>query len=428
MAGLALATRRRSSSSRRIDCVDASTGAHMASRPAGCILNRPAPAPVFRGPTHHRAKPCDQIASTGATRGPDPWRASTVSIGELRHLTRRLDPEPVIRPQFGVASRPMARRRRFRFDLENVDHYEIIPELGSIGGANEKDVIRDPETGAVYIAKLGRRHNDLEVMTEFAIYIIGRSLSVEVAEAKIAKFHGQLRFLSRYFLQTDPPEELVHGMQLFHQLYDESTVKDIVGKTDEEQSLFSVQSVKAAFGAHYVKPEIEDALFAGFVAMLAHDALIGVQDRHHENWGVIVRRDVDAPSPRFAPLYDSARGLFCNEPDRQLKAYLHPVSGSERLDGFIGRSRPLVGFDGLRPVQRRRYITHVQLLAAVHGAFPTYRKPIDDVLASYDWKRVRAGLTQELGPLCSPTRKTLILHCLRRRLKALRKAIDGVKS
>jgi hypothetical protein len=72
---------------------------------------------------------------------------------------------------------------------------------------------------------------------------------------------------------------------------------------------------------------------------------IGVQDRHHENWGVIVHRDVDAPSPRFAPLYDSARGLFCNENDRQLKDCFHPANGSQRIAGFIGRSRPLVPMD-----------------------------------------------------------------------------------
>jgi hypothetical protein len=40
--------------------------------------------------------------------------------------------------------------------------------------------------------------------------------------------------------------------------------------------------------------------------MLTHDALIGVQDRHHENWGIVVQRGRADDPPRFAPLYDSA--------------------------------------------------------------------------------------------------------------------------
>jgi hypothetical protein len=61
--------------------------------------------------------------------------------------------------------------------------------------------------------------------------------------------------------------------------------------------------VKAAFAAHYLEygATIEEELFGGFVAMLTHDALIGVMDRHHENWGVIVRREIGGPKPASRP-------------------------------------------------------------------------------------------------------------------------------
>jgi hypothetical protein len=42
-------------------------------------------------------------------------------------------------------------------------------------GATEKDLIEDPQTGAQYVAKLGRRNNDLEVVTEYLIYLVGRN-------------------------------------------------------------------------------------------------------------------------------------------------------------------------------------------------------------------------------------------------------------
>lgn len=77
-------------------------------------------------------------------------------------------------------------------------------------------------------------------MTEYAISLIGRSLGVSVAAARIARYRGQLRFLSLYFLDTRKPEELVHGMQLFKELYDESMVKGVLGDESREQSMFSV--------------------------------------------------------------------------------------------------------------------------------------------------------------------------------------------
>lgn len=318
----------------------------------------------------------------------------------------------------------MVRRRERWSEPPNVDHFHAILDV-SVRGATEKDVLQDPETGQRYIAKLGGRNNDLEVMTEYAIHLIGRSLGVVVADARIAVYRGRWRFLSAYFLDEKEPEELVHGMQLFSELYDEDSVQSALQSELEEQSLFSVQSVKAAFGAHYLQygADVEDRLFGGFVSMLTHDALIGVQDRHHENWGVIVQRSVEAPAPRFAPLYDSARGLFCNVPDSQLRTY-SGTAGLQKLDGYIGRARPLVGFDGLAPEQKRKYITHDQLVAAIFREYPEQRTRIREILEAYDWRAVNEALSEGLQGLCSPSRRALILTCLRRRLKSVYRAID----
>jgi hypothetical protein len=314
--------------------------------------------------------------------------------------------------------------RAYRGDFESVDHFEEVFGV-SVGGANEKNILEDPGTGERYIAKLGRRNNDIEVMTEYAIFLIGKSLGISVAEARIARYRGRLRFLSRYFLDITTPEELVHGLQLFRELYDEDKVKGVLGDSTQEQRLFSVQAVKAAFGAHYMQygAQVEEDLFDGFVSMLTHDALIGVQDRHHENWGIVVAREVGGPAPRFAPLYDSARGLFCNRGDSDLPSFMGQA-GSQRLDGYIARARPLVGFDGLQPIQGRKHITHEQLVAAVYRSYPTQRHRITSILEAYDWKRVRSDLTRGLRRLCVPSRTTLILTCLRRRLRTLRRALD----
>jgi HipA-like protein len=262
----------------------------------------------------------------------------------------------------------MSKRQRTRKPaFESVDHYLVVTGL-SVRGATQKDVLADPETEQLYIAKLGGRNSDIEVMTEYAIYLIGRSLGVSVAGAKIASYKGQLRFLSRYFLRE--PEELVHGMQLFNELYDENLVLGVLRDELSEQAMFSVQAVKAAFGAHYVQygAHIEDELFGGFVAMLAHDALIGVQDRHHENWGVIVRRDVGGLPPRFAPLYDSARGLFCNETEGGLLRY----TGQGRVGATRRVCVSVETFGRVRRVETGKK-------AKVHNARPTPRSRVSAI-------------------------------------------------
>ena len=203
-----------------------------------------------------------------------------------------------------------------------------------------------------------------------------------------------------------------------------TTVTDVLKKKAEEQKMFSVQAVRAAFGAHYMEygSEIEEALFEGSVSMLTHDALIGVMDRHHENWGVIVRRELGAPPPRFSPLYDSARGLFCNWGDEGL-ARFNEEKGSGLLDSCVSKARPLVGFLGLE-ANGRSYVTHPELLAAVFHCYPQHRSRIAQILGAYDWKAVRNVLERELGSVCSANRRTLILVCLRRRNRAIWRAID----
>src|ERR1043166_1842670 len=279
--------------------------------------------------------------------------------------------------------RKLSRSRRVG-PIRSVDHFEVIQGV-SVGGATLKDVLCDPKTGRMFIAKTGRRNNDLEVMTEYAIYVIGRSIGVRVARAQIARFRGKLRFLSEYFLDQSSAEELVHGVQLFRELYDDTTVREIVGQESKEQSFFTVQAVKAAFGAHYLHlgVDVEERLFDDFVALLTHDALIGGQDRHHENWGVIVRREIVATAPRFAPLYDSARGLFCSYADGRLGEFFGR-RGSAKIDDYVRRSRPLVGFQGLIPTDGRKHITHPQLLAAVYKAYPSQQSKIEAVLDAYD--------------------------------------------
>ena len=76
--------------------------------------------------------------------------------------------------------------------------------------------------------------------------------------------------------------------------------------------------------------------------MLTFDAIVGTNDRHPYNWGVIVPVNKNL-SPRFAPVYDTSRALFWNSEEGYVERLLEDKT---LLDNYINRCIPPVGWDG----------------------------------------------------------------------------------
>ena len=72
--------------------------------------------------------------------------------------------------------------------------------------------------------------------------------------------------------------------------------------------------------------------------MLTHDALIGVQDRHHENGGVIVQREVGGPRPGSRRCTTAPEDCFATRATRDWPA----SRGVMVYSGSTGTSRDLV--------------------------------------------------------------------------------------
>lgn len=163
-----------------------------------------------------------------------------------------------------------------------------------------------------------------------------------MAESSLAVIGGQLRFLSKYFLENPQDEELVHGADIFAGYVGD---KDLVEKIEEEQrarEVFTLQFVEKSieYQFFYEKENIMREL----VKMLLFDILVGNNDRHFYNWAVI-RSITQSFKPRFSPIYDTARGLFWNNDDESLRKRL-----KNNPEAFIKKyckgSRPKIGWDG----------------------------------------------------------------------------------
>ena len=86
--------------------------------------------------------------------------------------------------------------------------------------------------------------------------------------------------------------------------------KDFVENVEKNQlslDFFTLSFTKETF--EHIYPLQSETLFLAFVEMLVFDAIIGNNDRHFYNWG-IVKHIHNKYDPKFSPIYDTARGLL----------------------------------------------------------------------------------------------------------------------
>lgn len=267
---------------------------------------------------------------------------------------------------------------------------EYIP-----GHANRK-VVRWPG----YIAKVGSKRYPVESITEHLLTRLGQSLGVVIADSKLRIVAGQVRFLSKYFLGKN--ESLVHGLEIFGRHLDDEMVEEIAA-TRQEQDFYTFQTVLAAVTDIY--PEHADLIMQGMVKLLAFDAIAGNNDRHPLNWGVVVPVAPSRPV-RFAPIFDTARGLFWNVDDSQLGKF---VASAISMDAYINKSVPQIGWDN------KGKINHFDLINAIYRSYQRYRPILDGFRPIGPIDAYGKIVDDEFGELMSPIRRDAVTQCVVRR-------------
>ena len=206
----------------------------------------------------------------------------------------------------------------------------------------------DPKKPGVlsYIAKKGRTQNDArECITEEIISKIGNLLPLEMAQSKLVRISkDDVRFLSRNFVVRGQ-NELFHGVELAAQ-YFETNPEDVVSAFDlndrnSEYGFYTLPNILTILKSLY--PCEYSCLRDGMFKMLAFDAFVGAPDRHAMNWGVLASPHEEGTPVRFAPIFDTARGLFREISDEDLHLKEMRVGREEYLKGYADRSRPIIG-------------------------------------------------------------------------------------
>lgn len=249
-----------------------------------------------------------------------------------------------------------------------------------------------------YITKVGHKHYPNESVTEQLMTRIGELLGLNMAQSRLVWAHGQLRFMSRYFLRSGR-ESLVHGAEIFAGHLQDRVFVEEVEAADESRHMFTFQFVEEALKA--VFPEQAEAILRGFTRMLCFDALVGNNDRHFYNWGVIKDVRENYP-PRFSPIYDTARGLFWNCKEENLAGF----SDSNRMRKYVVKSFPKTGWEGLkRP-------NHFELIGRISRERPALAPEIERFPLETLHVKVEEVLQSEFKDLFTQERAERILQCL----------------
>lgn len=201
-----------------------------------------------------------------------------------------------------------------------------------------------------FIAKTGERYYPVESITEHLFTRIGQTLGLDMADTALVVMRGQLRLISRVFVHPsfvpNRRQQLVHGAELLTSYLDGDRpfVETITVHNKKKAS--SVIYVDDIFSAiTHVFPHHASQLIRDLCKVLLFDAWTGCLDRHLYNWG-IVRGIDDAMPPCFAPVYDTARGLFWRHSERDLMQNFIGANGRVKREKYIREAKPELGVPG----------------------------------------------------------------------------------
>jgi len=288
-------------------------------------------------------------------------------------------------------------------------------ENQSVSGDAPKDFLRiyeygrgfkrNPKNWPAHIAKVGHKFYPMESVTEHLLTRIGELLGLRMAKSRLMWVRGQLRFLSEYFLRKD--ESLVHGAEIFAGYLAEKDLRFV--EQVEEQSMsneiFTFQVVEAAVKCTF--PPESEVILRDFVRLLAFDSIVGNNDRHFFNWGVITHVRGARP-PRFSPIYDTARAFFWNMTEEGLTNSGRAVD--QMLGRYVRNSFPKTGWDGCKS------LNHFDLVLKIYEDRPMFRSTVKELYVANLPDMVQSLLDGEFRDLFSEIRKLFILKCLKMRL------------
>jgi hypothetical protein len=304
--------------------------------------------------------------------------------------------------------------------------YFIVTNIAITGDA-PKNFIRyyqygtgrksNPKTWPLFIAKHGHKHYPMEAVTERLLNRIGEVIGFNMAESGLAWLGGQIHFLSKYFLSKPYVQVLDHGADLYAGYLNDRYFVEEVENQNQSPEFFTIQFTESTI-KHFF-PEDDRSLMIEFIKLLVFDALIGNNDRHFYNWGII-RNILGNTKPVFSPIYDTARGLFWNTHEDKLK---NVYNNKSRLNSFIEKyaetSSPKIGWEGSGKINHFGLVEKIKSLPYAINCESLNNVCRDDIIV-----KINNMIDNEFNQMLSIERRFLIKSCLKYRHERIKKIFN----
>lgn len=306
------------------------------------------------------------------------------------------------------------------FDLAK--SHQVIALNETVGGDAPKDLIKlytygygkkeNPKTWRKYIAKIGHKWYPNESITEHFLTVVGQSFGLSIANSKLIYAENYLRYLSEHFHSDE--QILSHGANILTRYLNEDSTAwiDDLDRTNKLKGEINIDDVIQAL--KIVFPKANETIIYGFLDMILFDALTGNNDRHYYNWGVISHlRNLHVPY--FSPIYDTARGLFWNNSDKDLLSLHKELTTRDkiRLTNYVLKSVPKIS------VPNNPKCNHFDLIIHLHNKGCFSQTHIDKWTNKNHLKEVLDKLNTVFSHLFINERKEVIQYTLEVRFKKI---------
>jgi hypothetical protein len=266
-----------------------------------------------------------------------------------------------------------------------------------------------------YIAKTAEKWYPVESITEYTINQLGEVLGVKMNVSKLVIGNGQIRFLSEYFLNKN--ELLIHGAEICGDyLNDRAFAEAIANDRVSARELFTFELIAKALDNRFKSHSLE--IKKELVKMIVFDSLLGNNDRHFYNWGVITNTKKTIKKPIFAPVYDSARGLFWNLSDENIvDIYNKKQTGnSKRVQNYAKKASPRIS------CENNKEANHFELVGYLKSCDKEYLKIANNLSSKEMEKKVISEFRRNYSKFFIKERQLLIEELISIRFEQTRKA------
>lgn len=220
------------------------------------------------------------------------------------------------------------------YKIETITDRDEIEQLGT----KEKFWFYD-EVDTKKLFKVGRSGTG-ENWSEKVAYELAQLLELPCAVYEFAKWDKKQGTITTSFV----PEgmRLVHGNELLAIVHNEDYPRD---------QRYHLSDYKLSIVLNLIENELANLLLSIgssdndtikkpidlFVGYLIFDCWIANQDRHHENWAIIL--DLKEVKWYFAPTYDHAAGLGCKVSSEEARRRLETKDKNYSVEKFVTRAK-----------------------------------------------------------------------------------------